>query len=155
MASETSRGQAAGSEAARRQPTADFAAGRASRDLPATSYIPGLQASPLHEWLPAHIGERLRQGLRSFDQKMRGFLAHEAVLVGVESRTSSPVRIPRERATYQHPHVRGLFPCGEGAGYAGGILSSALDGENCAAAAAAWLGATRDSRRPETERDTP
>lgn len=144
-----------GGQVAPAQRAADFAAGRASRDLPATSYIPGLQASPLHEWLPAHIGERLRQGLRSFDQKMRGFLAREAVLVGVESRTSSPVRIPRERATYQHPHVRGLFPCGEGAGYAGGILSSALDGENCAAAAAAWLGATRDSRRPETERDTP
>ena len=73
---------------------------------------------------------------------MRGFLTREAVLVGVESRTSSPVRIPRDRETLQHVQIRGLYPCGEGAGYAGGILSSAIDGENCAAAAAAWLGAT-------------
>jgi uncharacterized FAD-dependent dehydrogenase len=130
---------AGGGQTAPAQRAADFAAGRTSRDLPESSYLPGLYSSPLHEWLPPAIGQRLKEGLLAFDRKMRGFLSHEAVLVGVESRTSAPVRIPRDRDTYQHVQVRGLYPCGEGAGYAGGILSSAIDGENCAAAAAAWL----------------
>ncbi len=121
------------------QRATDFVAGKMSGDLPETSYIPGLVASPLHAWLPASVGKRLQEGLKAFDQKMRGFLTREAVLVGVESRTSSPVRIPRDRETLQHVQIKGLYPCGEGAGYAGGILSSAIDGENCAAAAAAWL----------------
>lgn len=121
------------------QRATDFVAGKASSDLPATSYLPGTVSSPLHSWLPAMIGTRLREGLKAFDRKMRGFLTGEAVLVGVESRTSSPVRIPRDRETLQHVQLKGLYPCGEGAGYAGGILSSAIDGENCAAAAAAWL----------------
>lgn len=123
------------------QRATDFVAGKMSADLPACSYIPGLAPSPLHAWLPASIGKRLREGLVAFDQKMRGFLTREAVLVGVESRTSSPVRIPRDRDTLQHVQIKGLYPCGEGAGYAGGILSSAIDGENCATAAAAWLNA--------------
>jgi len=130
---------AGGGQTAPAQRAADFVAGRASRDLPESSYIPGLYASPLHAWLPPALSRRLKDGLLAFDHKMRGFLSREAVLVGVESRTSSPVRVPRDPATLQHVQIRGLYPCGEGAGYAGGILSSAIDGENCAAAAAAWL----------------
>jgi uncharacterized FAD-dependent dehydrogenase len=121
------------------QRATDFVAGKASSDLPETSYLPGLASSPLHTWLPGSIGKRLREGLSAFDQKMRGFLTSEALLVGVESRTSSPVRIPRDRETLQHVQLKNLYPCGEGAGYAGGILSSAIDGENCAEAAAAGL----------------
>lgn len=136
---------AGGGETAPAQRAADFVAGKASSDLPETSYLPGLSVSPLHAWLPPSIGSRLREGLNRFEQKMRGFLSREAVLVGVESRTSSPVRIPRDRTTLQHVQLRGLYPCGEGAGYAGGILSSALDGENSAAAAAAWLSSNPDT----------
>jgi len=132
---------AGGGQTAPAQRVTDFVAGKASTDLPETSYLPGLWASPLHAWLPPALGTRLQEGLKAFEQKMRGFLTREAVLVGVESRTSSPVRIPRDRETLQHVQIQGLYPCGEGAGYAGGILSSAIDGENCAAAAAAWLGA--------------
>jgi len=128
-----------GGQTAPAQRVTDFVAGRASADLPETSYIPGLYQSPLHAWLPRAIGPRLREGLKAFERKMRGFLTREAVLVGVESRTSSPVRIPRDRETLQHIQLKGLYPCGEGAGYAGGILSSAIDGENCASAAAAWI----------------
>jgi uncharacterized FAD-dependent dehydrogenase len=131
---------AGGGQTAPAQRVTDFIARRASQDLPETSYIPGLFASSLHAWLPKAIGPRLREGLTAFEQKMRGFLTREAVLVGVESRTSSPVRIPRDRETFQHVQLQGLYPCGEGAGYAGGILSSAIDGENCAAAAARALG---------------
>ena len=131
---------AGGGQTAPAQRVTDFIARRASQDLPETSYIPGLFASSLHAWLPKAIGPRLREGLTAFEQKMRGFLTREAVLVGVESRTSSPVRIPRDRETCQHVQLQGLYPCGEGAGYAGGILSSAIDGENCAAAAARALG---------------
>ena len=130
---------AGGGQTAPAQRVADFVNSRHSRDLPESSYIPGLYASALHEWLPRHIGARLQDGIRAFDRKMRGFLTREAVVVGVESRTSSPVRIPRDRATYQHLKIRGLYPCGEGAGYAGGILSSAIDGENCAEALAQQL----------------
>ncbi len=135
--------RAGGGQTAPAQRATDFVSGRDSRDLPETSYLPGLYASPLHAWLPPAVGTRLKEGLRAFDGKMRGFLTAEAVLVGVESRTSSPVRIPRDRETLQHVQIQGLYPCGEGAGYAGGILSSAIDGENCAAAAAAWLSKTR------------
>jgi uncharacterized FAD-dependent dehydrogenase len=131
--------RAGGGQTAPAQRVTDFVAGKASPDLPGSSYIPGLYASPLYVWLPKAIGPRLREGLKAFEGKMRGFLTREAVLVGVESRTSSPVRIPRDRETLQHPLLQGLYPCGEGAGHSGGILSSAIDGENCAVAAARWL----------------
>jgi uncharacterized FAD-dependent dehydrogenase len=114
------------------QSLADFVEGKLSFDLPDCSYVPGLVASPLHFWLPENIGERLRKGFEYFGRRARGFVTNEALVVGVESRTSSPVRIPRDRATYQHVQIEGLFPCGEGAGYAGGIASSAIDGEKCA-----------------------
>lgn len=110
---------------------------RVSKDLPATSYIPGLHPAPLHDLLPAAIYGRLRQGIRDFGRKMRGYYTAEANVIGTESRTSSPVRIPRDRKTYRHPDVASLFPCGEGAGFAGGILSAAMDGQNVARAVAA------------------
>lgn len=125
-----------GGQCAPAQRVTDFLAHRISHDLPETSYIPGLSRSALHEWLPAGIRTRLEEGLRAFDKKLQGFIMRDAILVGVESRTSSPVRIPRNRETFEHPSIHGLYPCGEGAGYAGGILSSAVDGENCAEAAA-------------------
>lgn len=118
----------------------DFVAGRLSGDLPATSYLPGVVSSPLHAWLPPGIAVRLQKGFRIFDKKLKGFLTREAILVAVESRTSSPVRIPRDPETLQHPQVEGLHPCGEGAGYAGGIVSSAIDGERCAEKAAERVG---------------
>jgi uncharacterized FAD-dependent dehydrogenase len=114
------------------QRLADFAARKLNADLPECSYLPGVISSPLHFWLPDGISTRLREGFKLFDRKMRGFLTNEALIVGVESRSSSPVRIPRDAETFQHPQIAGLFPCGEGAGYAGGITSSAIDGENCA-----------------------
>lgn len=112
----------------------DFIAGRLSADLPASSYIPGLFPAPLHELLPPFIAKRLRDGLAQFGKMMRGYHTAEAVVVGTESRTSAPVRIPRDPITLQHPDVAGLYPCGEGAGYAGGILSAAMDGQRVAAA---------------------
>ena len=112
----------------------DFVEGRASKSLPACSYLPGMAASRLDEWLPAHIGRRLQQGFRDFDRKYRGFLTNEAVILGVESRSSSAVRIPRDPVTLQSLSTPGLYPCGEGAGYAGGITSCALDGINVALA---------------------
>lgn len=124
---------AGGGQAAPAQRLCDLVAGRCSADLPAGSYLPGLVVSPLHDWLPPLIASRLRAGIRRFEHRMRGFLTQAAVAVAVESRTSAPVRIPRDPATGQHPQVEGLFPCGEGAGYAGGIMSSAIDGENAAA----------------------
>lgn len=114
------------------QRVADFVAGRASATLPATSYIPGIIPSRLDRWMPAFIADGLRAGIATFGRRMRGFVTADAVVVGVESRTSSPVRIPRDPATLMHPAVRGLFPSGEGAGYAGGIISAALDGERIA-----------------------
>ena len=114
------------------QRLADFSAKKLNADLPECSYLPGVISSPLHFWLPDGISARLREGFKLFDRKMRGFLTNEALIVGVESRSSSPIRIPRDAETFQHPQVSGLFPCGEGAGYAGGITSSAIDGENCA-----------------------
>ena len=122
------------------QRMADFVNGRLSYDLPASSYAPGLVSSPLHFWMPKFITARLAEGFRRFGKASRGFLTNEAVMIGVESRTSAPVRIVRDGETLQHVRLQGLFPCGEGAGYAGGIVSAAMDGERCAEAAAAYLG---------------
>lgn len=117
----------------------DFVEGRASVNLPRTSYAPGIHPSRLDKWLPEQIGKRLQQGFRKFGSFARGFLTNEAILIGVESRTSSPVRIPRDRETMVHIRIDGLYPCGEGAGYAGGIVSAAMDGEKCAEAVAKLL----------------
>lgn len=114
------------------QRLSDFVNGKLSANLPETSYHPGIISSPLHFWLPENIGTRLRQGFKVFNNKMRGFLTNEAVILGVESRTSSPVRIPRNKENLQHVQIKNLYPCGEGAGYAGGIISAAVDGERCA-----------------------
>lgn len=122
------------------QRMADFVNGRLSYDLPASSYAPGLVSSPLHFWMPKFITARLAEGFRRFGKASRGFLTNEAVMIGVESRTSAPVRIVRDGETLQHVRLKGLFPCGEGAGYAGGIVSAAMDGERCAEAAATYLG---------------
>ncbi len=121
------------------QRMADFVNRRLSADLPPSSYAPGLIASPLHFWLPPFIGRRLEQGFRRFGRNARGFLTNEAILIGVETRTSAPVRIVRHKDTLQHVRLKGLFPCGEGAGYAGGIVSAAMDGERCAEKAAESL----------------
>lgn len=112
----------------------DFIERRASRDLPACSYLPGLRPAALAEVLPRGTAAALREGFRAFGAKMPGYLTNEAVVVGVETRTSAPVSIPRDRETSMHPQADGLFPCGEGAGAAGGIVSAAMDGERCAAA---------------------
>ncbi len=121
------------------QRVADFVAGRASGSLPRTSYIPGITPSRLDRWMPEFIARGLRQGLTTFGRRMRGFVTNEAVVVGVESRTSTPVRIPRDPATLMHPTTRGLFPAGEGAGYAGGIISAALDGQRIAEAVRSYI----------------
>jgi uncharacterized FAD-dependent dehydrogenase len=110
----------------------DFVKGKPSRLLPPTSYLPGLVSSRLDEWLPSIIGDSLRRGIEIFDRRMQGYMTNEGIVVGVESRTSTPVRIPRDSVTLQHPEVAGLYPTGEGAGYAGGIISAALDGERVA-----------------------
>lgn len=112
----------------------DFVASRPSADLPATSYAPGIHPARIDRLLPRGIARRLQQGFKDFDRKNRGFLSHEAVLIGAETRTSSPVRIPRDPETLTHVSVPGLYPCGEGAGYAGGIVSAAIDGDRCATA---------------------
>lgn len=122
------------------QRVSDFVAGRASGSLPATSYIPGIVPSRLDRWMPEFIARALRQGISTFGRRMRGYLTDEAVVVGVESRTSTPVRIPRDPATLMHPAVGGLFPAGEGAGYAGGIISAVLDGERIAEAVKNYIG---------------
>ncbi len=121
------------------QRMADFVSGRLSADLPRSSYAPGLVSSPLHQWLPRPIAHRLQEGFKVFGRQARGFLTNEAQLIAVETRTSSPVRIVRDPETLQHVRLEGLFPCGEGAGYAGGIVSAGVDGERCAEAAAAYL----------------
>lgn len=110
----------------------DFVKGRLSSTLPSTSYTPGVISSPLHFWLPQFIAERLKGGFEQFGKKALGFLTNEALMIGVETRTSSPVRIPRNFDNLQHIRLEGLYPCGEGAGYAGGIVSAAIDGERCA-----------------------
>ncbi len=121
------------------QRVSDFVAGQSSSSLPSSSYIPGFQPSRLDKWLPAIIGESLRAGLKTFNSRMRGFVTSEALVAGVESRTSSPVRIPRDRETLMHTSMTGLFPAGEGAGYAGGIISAALDGERIAEAIGRYI----------------
>lgn len=124
-----------GGQVAPGQRVPDFLAGRTSADLPETSYFPGIRAAPLHEILPAWITARMCEGLRLFDRQIRGYASREALLLGFETRTSSPVRIPRRENSLQHPEISGLFPCGEGAGYAGGIVSAAMDGLRVADAA--------------------
>jgi uncharacterized FAD-dependent dehydrogenase len=121
------------------QRATDFVEGKYSQSLPKTSYIPGITSSRLDEELPEFIVKRLKKALRDFNKRMWGYLTDDAILVGVESRTSSPIRVPRDRESFMHVEVNGLFPCGEGAGYAGGIVSSAIDGENCADAVGKFL----------------
>ena len=117
----------------------DFVNNRLSFDLPKSSYAPGLISSPLHFWMPKFIVSRLQEGFRVFGKRSHGFLTNEAVLIATETRTSSPVRILRDRETLQHVRLQGLFPCGEGAGYAGGIVSAGIDGERCAEQCAAYV----------------
>ena len=117
----------------------DFVRGKLSYDLPDTSYAPGVISSPMHFWLPKFVSNRLQRGFEKFGHSSRGFLTREALLIGVETRTSSPIRILRNSDTLQHAQIKGLFPCGEGAGYAGGIVSAAVDGERCAVSAAGYL----------------
>lgn len=126
---------AGGTQQAPAQRLMDFVAGKVSTSLPETSYQPGLASVNMNEVLPGFITEALRQGFKNFGSKMKGYLTNDAQIVGVESRTSSPVKIPRDKETLEHPEVKHLFPCGEGAGYAGGIVSAAMDGERCAEAA--------------------
>ena len=121
------------------QRMADFVNGRLSYDLPQSSYAPGLISSPLHFWLPKMITKRLQEGFKTFGRQAHGFLTNEAVMIAVETRTSSPVRILRDRDTLQHVRIQGLFPCGEGAGYAGGIVSAGVDGERCAEMCARYV----------------
>jgi hypothetical protein len=121
------------------QRMADFVSSRLSYDLPHSSYAPGLISSPLHFWMPRPVVDRLQQGFRAFGRQARGFLTNEAVMIGVETRTSAPLRILRHADTLQHVRLQGLFPCGEGAGYAGGIVSAGVDGERCAEMCAEYL----------------
>lgn len=121
------------------QRMADFVNGRLSYDLPKSSYAPGLISSPLHFWLPPFVGKRLQEGFKTFGRQAHGFLTNEALMIAVETRTSSPVRIVRSPETLQHVRIEGLFPCGEGAGYAGGIVSAGVDGERCAEMCAEYL----------------
>lgn len=117
----------------------DFTKKKLSYDLPDSSYAPGLVSSPLHFWMPPFITERLSKGFQLFGRNSHGFLTNEAVMIAVETRTSAPIRIIRDRESLQHIRLKGLFPCGEGAGYAGGIVSAAMDGERCAEAASGYL----------------
>ncbi len=117
----------------------DFVEGRLSASLGGTSYIPGIVSAPMHDIVPSGISRRLRQAFRHFGKTMRGYYTNEAQVIGAESRTSSPIRIPRDPVTFMHPHVQGLFPAGEGAGYAGGIISAALDGQNTAKKVAEYV----------------
>lgn len=130
------------SQTAPAQRMADFVNKRLGASLPDSSYTPGLVASPLHFWLPDFISERLCQGFRHFGKASHGFLTNQAAVIGVETRTSSPVRILRDRDTLQHVEIQGLFPCGEGAGYAGGIVSAGIDGERCADSLSQYLNAS-------------
>lgn len=117
----------------------DFVRGKLSYDLPDSSYAPGVISSPMHFWLPKFVSSRLQRGFENFGRSSRGFLTREAALIGVETRTSSPVRVVRNNDTLQHLQIEGLFPCGEGAGYAGGIVSAAVDGERCALSAKEYI----------------
>ncbi|MCC8089738.1 MAG: FAD-binding protein [Rikenellaceae bacterium] len=127
------------------QRVADFVNGKRSSSLCKTSYHPGGESSNMKEWMPPFIYNTLRLGIQNFGKKMRGFMTNEAMLLGVESRTSSPVRIPRDTETLMHPQIYGLYPCAEGAGYAGGIVSAAIDGERCAEMAALQLGKNKST----------
>ena len=121
------------------QRMADFVNNRLSYDLPKSSYAPGIISSPLHFWMPSFISKRLQEGFKTFGKNAHGFLTNEATLIAMETRTSSPVRIVRDRETLMHVRIQGLFPCGEGAGYAGGIVSAGVDGERCAEMCAEYL----------------
>lgn len=121
------------------QRMADFVNNRLSYDLPKSSYAPGFISSPLHFWMPSFVSKRLQEGFKTFGKNAHGFLTNEATLIAMETRTSSPVRIVRDRETLQHVRIQGLFPCGEGAGYAGGIVSAGVDGERCAEMCAEYL----------------
>ena len=121
------------------QRMADFVNKRLSYDLPRSSYAPGLISSPLHFWMPQSISHRLQEGFKAFGRQCHGFLTNDALMIGVETRTSSPVRIVRDNETLMHVRLQGLFPCGEGAGYAGGIVSAGVDGERCAEMCAQYL----------------
>ncbi len=123
-----------GSQKAPSQRLTDFVKGKLSRNLPESSYIPGLHSAPVHQLLPDFITQKLQQGMITFGKKLKGYYTEEANVIGTESRTSSPLRIPRNKESYMHDDVLGLFPCGEGAGYAGGIISAAVDGQNVAKA---------------------
>ena len=128
-----------GSQAAPAQRLADFVEGRASSDLPACSYIPGIHAFDVSELLPKEISIALRKGVQQFNKRMKGYLTNEAVVIATESRTSAPIRIPRDGTTLMHTEIERLFPCGEGAGYAGGIISAAVDGKRVARSVAVML----------------
>ena len=130
----------------------DFMRRKTSSGLPVCSYLPGIVSSPLHHWLPERVSDRLREAFKVFDRKMPGFLTSDSLIVGVESRSSTPVRIPRDPETWQHPQMQGLFPCGEGSGYAGGITSSAIDGENAAEYAASFALAAMPTEQCRKER---
>ena len=135
--------EAAGnSQKAGAQRMLDFVEGRPSKDLPNTSYAPGIQTSRLDKWMPLYISNRLRTGFKVFGRSARGFLTNDAIVIGMETRTSAPVRIPRDNAELNHINIKGLYPCGEGAGYAGGIVSAAIDGERCAEALFSHYGIT-------------
>ena len=135
--------EAAGnSQKAGAQRMLDFVEGRRSKDLPNTSYAPGIQTSRLDKWMPLYISNRLRKGFKVFGRSARGFLTNDAIVIGMETRTSAPVRIPRDNAELNHINIKGLYPCGEGAGYAGGIVSAAIDGERCAEALFSHYGTT-------------
>jgi hypothetical protein len=131
----TAKQAGGGGQVAPGQRVTDFLTGKISSTLPETSYFPGLRSAPLNELLPAWITSRMREGLRLFGRQIQGYTSSDALLLGFETRTSSPVRIPRRDDTLEHPELRGLFPCGEGAGYAGGIVSAAMDGLRIADAA--------------------
>jgi hypothetical protein len=128
-----------GSQKAPAQRVEDFVNGILSNELNDTSYIPGLISAPLHKILPPFVYKRLRQGLIDIDKKMKGYKTNRANIIGVESRTSAPIRIPRDSETLCHPEISSLYPCGEGAGYAGGIISAAMDGQNVVKAIKKWI----------------
>ncbi len=128
-----------GTQRAPAQRLTDFVSRKLSKDLPSTSYIPGIFSAPMHDLLPPPVYQRLREGVQQFGKMMNGYYTENANVIGTESRTSSPVRIPREATTLMHPTTAGLFPCGEGAGYAGGIISAAMDGQNVAKAVHQFL----------------
>ena len=134
LAYENGKGQAAPA-----QRLQDFLAGRKSTDLPASSYTPGIVSSELGSWLPPHISERLKKGFAEIDKSMHGFISPDALMIAAETRTSTPVRILRDRQSFECTALKGLYPAGEGSGYSGGIVSSAMDGENAALAITAIL----------------